>query len=528
MITSRHSAPILLAGLAAILATTGVAHAQSLDDLTTRQTYTAHRTSSTDPSGGNLDMRRVDAGKTLTLAELKGPGEITHLWFTLMYPSRSALRKLVLRVWFDDMPEPCVEAPLGDFFGLGHAQVYAYASMPLAVGTHCGLNSYWRMPYAKSARLTLTNDGAQDCPALYYQIDHRTFDRPTQTGLYFHAAYRQAFPPEKGKPYMILQTDGGDGHFVGCNLSVEQQDEGWWGEGDVRVYTDGQDKPIIEGTGSEDDFGGAWCYSREFAYPYFGAPLRARFSKAGILEHCTPDLRGKDMDQWNWPVAWQPGDLWNVYRYHVPDPIPFNKSIQVNIEHGWQGNDQTNWYSSVAYWYQSGSPSSRAALPPATDRMPAYLRPHGDAAGRWEAENLVDVARATAGKIEEAGMEFWGELFSGQYGLQWEATKEGDTLTLPFTVKTPGTYQVVARPCKTEGGGTFTLAIDDQAPAAPVDLYAPPPFPGPFEVKLAETQLKAGQHALKCVCVGADEKAKGKRLLIDWLQTSGNPASQPK
>src|ERR1035438_1104362 len=97
---------------------------QSLDDLLHVQKFTAHRASSSDPTGGNMDMRRVNAGQSLTLAELTGPGVITHIWFTHMYPSRSALRKLVLRIYFDDLPEPCVEAPLGDFFGPGHAQSY--------------------------------------------------------------------------------------------------------------------------------------------------------------------------------------------------------------------------------------------------------------------------------------------------------------------------------------------------------------------------------------------------------------------
>ena len=156
----------------------------------------------------------------------------------------------MLRIYFDDLPEPCVEAPLGDFFGLGHAQTYAYASQPLAVGTHSGLNSYWPMPFAAKARLVVANEGAQDCNALYFQIDYRTLDQPLPDGLHFFAAYRQAFPPLKEKPYQILQTDGGQGHFAGCNLSVEQQDEGWWGEGDVAMFIDGEAKPSIAGTGS--------------------------------------------------------------------------------------------------------------------------------------------------------------------------------------------------------------------------------------------------------------------------------------
>ena len=511
--------------LTALLADVG--RAQNLDDLLQLQDYTAHRASSTDPSGGNLDMRNVAAGSTRTLAELEGPGVITHIWFTYMYPSRSALRKLVFRIYFDDIAEPCVEAPLGDFFGLGHAQSYAYASLPLAVGTHSGLNAYWKMPFRRSARLTVTNEGSQDCRALYYQIDYRKLDALLPDDLHFFATYRQAFPPPKGEPYWICETDGGSGHFAGCNVSIEQKDESWWGEGDVRVFIDGQSKPIIEGTGSEDDFGGAWCYSHEFSFPFFGTPLRGRFNKAGVLERCTPDLRGKDLDQWKWPAAWQPGDLWNVYRYHIPDPIPFKKSIRVNIEHGWQGNEQINWYSSVAYWYQTGKPTTRPALPPVADRIPAYLRPHDAGDGRWEAENFVDGVKPTGGKVEEVGMGFWGEMFSGQHGLGWDADKTGETLSLSFTVAEAGRHRIVARPCRIESGGIFTVALNELPASEPFNLYQPPPFPEPFDVIVADTELKVGEHTLTFTSLDPDPKAKGRRLLLDTFEVLGPPTTQP-
>ena len=520
----------LAAGILLMTLSARTAQAQNLNDLLRLQNYTAHRASSADPSGGNLDMRRVEAGHTLTLAELRGPGVISHIWFTFMYPSRSALRKLVLRIYFDDLPEPCVEAPLGDFFGLGHAQTYAYASLPLAVGTHGGLNCYWPMPFAGNARLTVTNEGAQHCLALYYQIDYRKLDAPPSEGLHFHARYRQAFPCEKGTPYVILQTDGGPGHFVGCNLSVEQQDESWWGEGDVRVSVDGEAKPSIAGTGSEDDFGGAWCYSHEFSYPQFGTPLRGRFNRPGVLERCTPDLRGNDLAPWRWPQAWKPGDLWNVYRYHLVDPVPFRKGILVNIEHGWQNNERADWYSSVAYWYQAGEPSSRVDLAPVKERIPRYLRPHDSGDGQWEAENLVDTAKASGGQVQEAGMEFWGDLFSGQYALQWEAGKSDDALILPFSVSEAGRRRVTLRLSRTEGGGRFRFAVDSMPATEGINLYQPPPFPGLFETVIADADLEAGDHTLTCINMDPEERSKGRRLLLDWLRadkpTSTSPASR--
>lgn len=522
-ITSPDLRGFLIAASLVLAVATPAAYAQNLEDLLTIQEYTAHRISSADTSGGNLDMRRINAGDTLTLAEIRGPGLITHIWFTYMYPSRSALRKLVLRIYFDDLDAPCVEAPLGDFFGLGHAQRYAYAALPLAVGTNGGLNSYWPMPFAKSARFTVTNDGAQDCRALYFQIDYRELEEAPPDGLHFFAAYRQAHPCEAGEPYPILETNGGAGHFVGCNLSVEQRDNDWWGEGDVRVFIDGEPEPSIAGTGSEDDFGGAWCYSHEFSFPQFGAPLRARFDDSGNLEHCTADLRGDDLSQWRWPAAWKPGDLWNVYRYHVSDPVPFRRSIRVNIEHGWKNNERADWYSSVAYWYQAGEPAVRRPLPPVMERIPAYLRPHDYGEGRWEAEDLADVAEADAGAVQEAGMHFWGDMFSRRYALQWDAIGPRNVLILPFTVAQAGRYRVTARPARTADGGTFQLQLDDLPAAEPVNLFAPPPFPGLFDVVVAETDLAAGPHTLRCVCLPPDSRSKGNRLLIDTFHATSIP-----
>jgi len=261
-----------------------------------------------------------------------------------MYPSRSSLRKLVLRIWFDDIEGPCVEAPLGDFFGLGHAQTYAYASQPLAVGTHGGLNSYWRMPFTKRARIEVANDGAQDCVALYYQIDYRRLSRPPRDGLRFFAAYRQAFPPEHGTPYIIMETDGGRGHFVGCNLSVEQQDEGWWGEGDDMIFVDGaQWPPTLHGTGSEDYLAQAWGMQKN-AFLFNG------------------------MNLWTDPAFNEHGKV-TVYRHHILDPIPFERSIRVTIEHGHANDRQGDW-TSTAYWYAIDRTIPLPEIPPFEERVP--------------------------------------------------------------------------------------------------------------------------------------------------------------
>lgn len=512
-------------GIAALLAVAGCAaprmDGDGMEALLRLSDDRIYRVSSADPSGKNADMRRVNAGQSLTIAELQGPGVITHLWFTLAYPSRRALRNLVLKIYFDDIEQPCVEAPLGDFFGLGQAQTYAYASRPLAVGTHSGLNSYWPMPFSRSAKIVVANEGPRGCPYLYYQVDFKRVAALASEGLHFFAAYRQAYPCGKGEPYVILQTDGGRGHYAGCNLSVEQQDPGWWGEGDMRIFIDGEKTPSIAGTGSEDDFGGAWCYSHEFSYPAFGAPLRGRFNTNGVLEHCTAEAWNRGDAQWRWPKAWLPGDLWNVYRYEADTPLPFRRSIFVTIEHGTsEENERGDWYSSVAYWYQTGRPTGRQALPSADARTPRYLRPADLGGGRWEAENLADFASATAGAVEESDQGFWGDIFSGRWALQWNANKPGDRLSLPFAVAAQGRYRLVARLCRNENGGAFTIRVDDGKATEPVDLYQSSPIPAMFDMEIGEADLAAGNHTLDIVCEKGNPKSKATRLLLDKIQVA--------
>ena len=286
------------------------------------------------------------------------------------------------------------------------------------------------------------------------------------------------------------------------------------------MFVDGQTEPAIAGTGSEDDFGGAWCYGHEFAFPQIGVPLRARFNADGEMEHCTPDLRGKDLAPWHWPVAWKAGDLWNVYRYHISDPVPFRRSLLVNIEHGYINNERSDWYSSVAYWYQAGKPAARPALPPVAERLPLFMRPHDYGDGRWEGEDLAEVAKADGGVVQEAGMQFWGAMFSRQYALLWDAAKPGNTLNVPFTVAQPGRYKLVARLSRTAEGGTFKAGLDDLPMGEPLNLYGPPPYPEPFDTVVAEAELAAVSHSLKFVSLEHDKRSKKNHLLLDKFQVS--------
>jgi hypothetical protein len=350
--------------LALALLASASAQQESLDSLMEPHDYVQKRISSYDRSGGNADYREIKAGDTLTLLDASGPGILTHIWITIASPEKFHLKKLVLRMYWDQEPTPSVEAPIGDFFGLGLGDYFRYESIPLAVGSDMALNSFFRMPFQSHARITVSNQGTQAVDHFYYNLDYRAYAKPlpSQT-MYFHAQYRQAAPAhgwdshwennyvpaiegkknlDGGGNYVWLEATG-RGHFVGVTMSVLQNQDGWWGEGDDMFFIDGEALPSINGTGSEDYFLGAWDFGdHAFAYGSFGAPVKG--------------------DE----VA---GSHSSVYRFHLDSPIPFSKSLKATIEHGHANHRSDNFYS-VAYWYQTEPHGPFPTLPPVEDRLP--------------------------------------------------------------------------------------------------------------------------------------------------------------
>lgn len=332
-----------------------MAGAQVPADLAEAKAFRALRIASTDPQRRNADFRRIEPGATLELGAIEGHGRLTHLWFTINARSPDHLRELVLRIYWDGAAKPAVECPLGDFFGLGFGQYVEYKSAPIAIGGIKALNAYWPMPFAKGARLTLTNEGTQRVDNCYFNIDYRLDDSPAPAGRYFHTQYRQAFPTPSGQDYLILDTHG-SGHYVGTFLSVLANSDGWWGEGNDKFYVDGASQPTIEGTGSEDYFCGAWDFQHAFWNPYNGVPFYDNKAKGG-------EKRG----------------IRNTcYRWHLLDPVPFKQSLRFTIEHGRHGfdNDRTplrNHYASVAYYYLDSPEGENPGLPPYHERVPALL-----------------------------------------------------------------------------------------------------------------------------------------------------------
>jgi hypothetical protein len=326
--------------------------------------YVAERTSSADPQGANQDFRPLPAGATATLLDADGPGAVTHIWIALADREPMALKLVVLRMYWDDEVAPSVEVPLGDFFGLGLGTCTPWHSAVLAVGPNCGLNSYFNMPYGHHARITVTNEGLKEAWGLFYNIDYRTYKRslPQET-FYFHAQYHQAQPNHgldsawthnqdpradfrrnvDGKDNYVLLQASGRGNFLGVTMSVLQNQDGWWGEGDEMFFIDGESRPSIQGTGAEDYFQGAGDFGGvPFSYALAGAPVVGA------------------------EVA---GSRSSAYRFHVESPIPFAKSIRATIEHGSANVRSDNFYS-VGYWYQAEPHAAFPPLPPAKERIP--------------------------------------------------------------------------------------------------------------------------------------------------------------
>ncbi len=365
MIRTRIALAALFVTLAA-----GCAAAQEegpLDHLSDLHSgITSGRASSADPTGGNADGVVLKAGTTMTLADLKGAGSIRHMWFTINSVSPYHLRELVLRMYWDGETDPSVECPIGDFFGTGFefedipgghtGQRYkSWTSLPITVYGKA-MNMYFEMPYGKGARITLTNDGARDVASLYYHIDFESYSDPKATEKQgrFHAQWRseitQPVPAEQsggknldGKNNYQFMHAVGRGQFVGVILAVQGLSTGWPGEGDDMFFIDGEkDKASINGTGLEDYFGSAWEFKEEYSNPFIGFTTRG-------------------------PEDWSGVHV--MYRFHITDPIYFNKEMRATMEHG-HANVRRDKFTSVAFWYQSEPHEKLDPLPPLKDRMP--------------------------------------------------------------------------------------------------------------------------------------------------------------
>jgi len=288
---------------------------------------------------------RLEAGATTALAEVEGPGVIQHIWIT----SRpEAYRDVVLRAYWDDEPTPSIEVPLGDFFCIGHGLRYNVSSLPVAVNPSGGFNSYWPMPFRRRARVTVENQRPEPIDDFFYQITYSLTEIPDRVAA-LHAQWRRSLTRRERPEHFILDGVRGQGHYVGTFLAWTQLSNGWWGEGEIKVYLDGDgEHPTICGTGTEDYVGGAWGFGGEtFSTLFLGYPLR-RVEAGKVPRHA-------------------------LYRWHLLDPIRFKRDIKVTVQAlGCWPDDTyqplTDDIASTAYWYQGEPHAAFPVLPPPHER----------------------------------------------------------------------------------------------------------------------------------------------------------------
>jgi hypothetical protein len=297
---------------------------------------------------------RIKPGETFTMAVIDGPGAIQHIWMT---PAGN-WRYSIFRIYWDDETEPSVECPVGDFFGMGWGHYSPLASAAICVNPGSAFNSYWSMPFRKKCRITMENTGDQDQMTLYYQIDYTLTQVPDDAG-YFHAQFRRQNPDETSD-YTIIDGVKGKGQYVGVYLAVGVRNNGWWGEGEIKFFLDGDTKfPTICGTGTEDYF----CGSYDFDTRRKDIPGT---DETAYTEFCTPysGLHQVIMGDGHYNVMQRFG----MYRWHIMDPIRFDKDLKVTIQDlGWmQGGrylPQKSDIASVCYWYQTEPHAKFPSIP---------------------------------------------------------------------------------------------------------------------------------------------------------------------
>ena len=450
----------------------------------------------------NDDSKRVLPGETLEIANLTGPGMVTHIWVTVAQNEFAWPRLLRFRVYYDGHKTPSVDAPLGDFFAVGHGAERDVNSMMVRDSSFGrARNSYWPMPFQKSCRITITNEGTRFVPFFYYHVDYRKYaSLPADLG-YFHAYYRQERPARSGHNYAFLDTQA-TGHYVGTVLSVVLTQISWFGEGDDLFYIDGAKQPQLYGTGTEDYFNDAW-------------DLR----DASALWTGTPIAEGE-----------LPGSRLSAYRWHVPDPIAFKNSIWAGIEHsGWTSNpdgsvrsgfeERPDYFSSVAFWYQKGVNESLAEPPYGYERLP-----YGNAT-QIAVEDSIDQVTTEKGTATVLRDVDWAKDI-----LLFKADGVGSKINVPIDIPEDGRYEIVADLAEFSDYGDYTALFDGQP--TNVDTRKPAtseiPLPGPevFHNYLTELYvardrtlgmftLTKGRHTLTFVCQGKDPRSVGYNLGIN-------------
>jgi len=457
-----------------------------------------------DPNGwpdpnSNSDNSNVAPGRRKILLDVKGPGVVTHIWMTFLGPEPHPWAKngsanhqeMLLRMYWDGNPRPAVEAPVGDFFANSFGKRSEVVSLPVIVEDADSYNCFWHMPFRKSARIEVVNESEKPISLLYYNIDWVKKDRIRKDTPYFYAQYRQEYPVEKGKDYVLLETQG-KGHYVGTVLSVRTRSPAWFGEGDEKIYIDGEGKASIWGTGTEDYFLSAWGL-KTTSTPYFGVPY---FDQWGIV-----------------------GGHTSAYRWHVNDPLVFSKGIKVTFEHwGWMSPDENpqykshSWnereddYSSVAFWYQTGEPTFTARAPHARERTLPNL------------DRIIPAREYTADQYHGPGETVAQnlDLYPSGHLFYKPQQQENAWIEIPFEVEKKEPKRLLLVVTHSYDYGQYQAYLNGVKLGGVMDLYS-------RETSIREHHLldfwpDPGKYTLRLECVGKNASSSGYYLGIESVR----------
>lgn len=465
----------------------------------------------------NRDNFRVPAGETHVLMDVRGPGVITHMWITFLGPEPHPWAKdgsanhqeLLLRIYWDDNEKPGVEAPVGDFFAGCFGKRSEVVSMAVVTEGGDSYNCFWTMPFQKAARVEIVNQSEKPLSLLYYNIDWIKKDSLPEDTPYFYAQYNQSYPLTRGEPYTLLETEG-KGHYVGTVFSVRTRSPYWFGEGDEMVAIDGEPVPSVWGTGTEDYFLCAWGLERVLT-PYFGVPY---FDQWGIV-----------------------GGHTSAYRWHINDPFVFNTSIKVQFEtFGWIAPDENpdnramSWnpreddYASVAFWYQTGTPTFAVRAPGAKERkLPNIDRvvvkvaslDYGQAPPDNELVRLEYDGRRRR-KITEREVQRFFEHFEHDVLYVPASGECQNVLEIPFDVAEKEPLRLLVNLGLGPGLGEFEVSLDGVKLGVPMDCYAPEVAAKEFH--FLDFWPEPGSYVLRLECVGKNHLSSGYALMVESVR----------
>lgn len=457
-----------------------------------------------DPDGepdpnSNKDNRNLEPGGTRVLMDVKGPGVITHIWMTFLAPEPHNWAKegsanhqeMLLRIYWDGSDKPGVEAPVGDFFANSFGKRSEVLSLPVVVEDADSYNCFWHMPFRKSARMEIINQSDKPVSLLYYNIDWME-KKVSPDAPYFYAQYRQEYPVTPGKDYLILETQG-KGHYVGTVLSVRTRSPSWFGEGDEKVYIDGEERASIWGTGTEDYFLSAWGL-KTTSTPYFGTPY---FDQWGIV-----------------------GNHTSAYRWHIHDPFIFNTGIKVMIEHyGWISPDENpeykthSWnereddYSSVAFWYQTGEPTFKARAPHAKERKLPNL------------DRIISAKDFTGAKYHGAGTamtQTLDHLYPAGHLFYAPAEGVGGFVEIPFKVEKKEPKRLLLNMTRSGDYGQYQAYLNGTKLGGVIDLYNDKL--DSWEFHLLDFWPEPGDYTLRLECVGKNHFSAGYKMGLESVR----------